>query len=686
MSTDWVTVDLVHKAFPKTFLYRLKKVEKLLLEKYPTGDVWLNTSISLKEPIKDVITDLQHILTWAWERELFIHSTYSEKIEEYIMSGYFNQLNLTLTNFALNKGLINEELLQKIKDFSPVTYRALRKAVILVSLFSMKPFDKVTDKDVKEKEAMVNQLSYQMFNCPKHLQDFRLHLGYSSKIVKKKPTRKSSWEILRESYPAHADLFNRYHNYLVAGSLSKSVIKARGRAVKMLFQFLSEQDWENCTNFKQEDFLHHTSWLKSHYKNVRVFVGTVSDTKNFLQWGSDIEEDYSFFPKVLEFPHNYWKKISREAKEYYHNSSGHSFEKKGMAEAFIKTLGNYKPINELEELVKDYMVLISSVPCRVDYVRTLPKDCLFYMQNGEDLGVYGITNNIPDKDGNVYGQFPLLDKKGLAVIKRLQQRCLDKGFTKIENPENKKTYVHLFQLKKYPYILSVNAIYSFIDKVVQEMPAEYREYNVTPHKFRTQILTEITILTRDISVAQTAAGHHTSATTKLYLRNDLSKSALLNSIKEGFEKGEYSGKFYLRLIEVLTSEDVTNDVVLKALTTEIKFNDFLKQFGRRRDMGYCLSQDDCANHYKCWGCKHFLMKREEIESAIQTLSTVLINFNSMMRYSNDFTFDNPIAASKEKAITLIIKRICQLGITPEQVMDMVGKYLKGEDLREVFQS
>jgi hypothetical protein len=685
---DWITAEKVKEYFPKTTISRLNRLFKQLVKQYPTGENWLVTPLSLKEPVKVEITDLQYIIAWAWERKLFKHPTYSDKIEEYILSDYHNHLNLTLTNFGLTKGLIDDNLIKEIDGYfsSSTSQQYIRKVILLVSMFCMKPINKINDEEIKDKKDLINKIHTINLNNQLALNNFRLHMGFTTKIVKQKSGIVSNWEKLSERHSHLADMFNSYKRHLSASELSKSVIKGKSIALIKLFEFLDEEGFKNCCTFKMEDFLRYTKWLRKRYDNDGTFSNVLLNTKTFFDWGVEIEEDYSFFPKILEYPTSQWKSIRSQVEKYKENSNGLSFDKKGVAEAFIQTLLEYEPLNEKEELAKNFMIIISSVPSRFDYIRTLPMNCLFHMENADEIELLGITSENPDKAGNIYGQFPILDQSAVRAIQWLQKRCIDKRFRPIESPKSKRVYVHLFQLQNYPFILSEGSIYNFIDTIRSRMPVDFKDNVVTTHRYRTHILTEITTKARNISVAQTAAGHRSKEMTKTYLRNDLSRDALLNSIKEGFEKGEYTGKFYLKLIEVLTSEDVSYDEVLHSLTTEISFNDFLKQFGRRREMGYCLSQHDCANYFKCWGCNYFLMKREEIEDAIKTLSKLLVNFKAMMNYSNDFTFDNPIAASNQKAISLIIKRICQLGLTSEQVLDMVENHLRGKDMREVLKT
>lgn len=681
MDISWVSVEEVKNSFPKTPNSRLVEIDKLLKVKYPLSLNWIETDISEKEPIKNVITDIQHILTWAWKKRIFVHQHYSDKVKEYILSGHFNHLNLTLTNFALNKNMIDLDLITEIDTKSPDYNRYLRKAVILLCLFTMKPFQKLTDEDLFKQKKLLKEVSNKQIDSFKAVQELRVKLGYSSKIIKNKQ-RNTNWIFLKNRYPNFKQTINSYHNYLISSELSESSIKGKSIQLKQFLEYSEKNGIKTFRYFRRNDFLRYFESLKGRYKNNGTFNLQISNFKTFFIWGAEIEVDVSLFPKVLEFPLDYHKKITKIANKEYHNSQGHSFENEHIGKEFVKALMQYKPKNETDKVALNFMLILCSVPCRRSYVRNLPKDCLFYMENSKEL--YGVTNTVPDKSGNINGQFPILDKMGLDSIRWLQYRAESKEFKPIENMDNKKTYVHLFQVDEHPHVLTDYYIDNLIDAVRNEMPEEFQQVNITPHKFRTQILTEITARTRNIEVTQTAAGHRNSTMTKTYLRSDISQDALLNTIKEGFDKGEFSGKFYLRLIEALTSDDISNDEILIALNKEISLNEFLKQFGRRRDMGYCLIQGDCANHYKCWGCKHFFMKRDEIETAIETLSKHLINFRALMEQSKDFTFENPIVASKQKAIGLIIKHICNLGYSPEQVLELVGKHLKGQALGEVL--
>jgi len=675
----WHKIETISNSFPKTDKKRLKKVDNLLREKYPSGEQWLKTKLSEKKPVKFIITDLQHILTWAWEERLFKHPVYSERIIEYILSGYFNHLNITLTNFALEKKIIDEKLIDIMKTSIKANHGYIKKSAILLCLKSMKEFSELSDEDIFENEYILKKISPKNINCLKQIQGLRIQLGFSGKIVKKK--HKNNWDYLIKKHPEMKCIISNYKEYLLTAQFSKSTIKQKSISLKNFLNFIKENSF-SLNKFNRESFLILFKKFEKVYTNKGTLGLFISGVFTFFEWGIEIEEDTINFPKKLDFPLDYKKRLNREIKKERYNSEGHSFNNENIANEFVKTMLNFNPVGEKEFLALKYLMVLCSVPCRKNYIRNLPVNCLSYLENTNDL--YGITSFNPDKAGNIHGEFPILDKIGLDAIRQLQERVNNKKFTAIENPNNGEKYVHLFQLETHPYILTEKDINHILDRIREKMPVEYRNSNITAHKFRTHILTEITIRTRDIEITKTAAGHRNSSMTKLYLRSNISKNALLNTIKEGYENKEFTGKFYLRLLEAVTEDNITNDEVISALDSEISINEFLAKFGTKRDMGYCLIQGVCSNHYKCWGCKHFFMTKNEVETAIKTLTTHLLNFKALMKYSKDFTFENPIVASKQKAIGLIIKHICNLGYTPEQVLGLVGTHIHESDREELL--
>ena len=206
------------------------------------------------------------------------------------------------------------------------------------------------------------------------------------------------------------------------------------------------------------------------------------------------------------------------------------------------------------------------------------------------------------------------------------------------------------------------------------------------HGFRHFIATKVQAETRDTKATQFVLGHHDIEMTMQYLRSRVSKNTLLYSIVDGYEKKELSGKFYLHLLDILSNDEYSNNEIFEAMTKEMELKTFLKQYGKKRDMGWCMAQEHCETYYRCWGCQHFLLRKEEIEEAIEKLAKYTINHKSLMENSKNFSYDNPIAADSIKKIALIQKRIMDLGIPSEKVWEMVKNKMQGKDIKEALKN
>lgn len=170
--------------------------------------------------------------------------------------------------------------------------------------------------------------------------------------------------------------------------------------------------------------------------------------------------------------------------------------------------------------------------------------------------------------------------------------------------------------------------------------------------------------------------------TREYLKSKVSRDALLFRVMKKYESKEITGKFYLRLVELLSSEETPIDEMFRALTTEMKLDEFINNYGKKLDMGYCFNNEDCSNWLKCWNCTNFLMTKKEIIHAVKTLAHQIINLKEMQKNSIDFSYDHPIVNKQIKTISLIIKRLTELDLTEEQITKMVDNYLHNKKIEE----
>ena len=164
-----------------------------------------------------------------------------------------------------------------------------------------------------------------------------------------------------------------------------------------------------------------------------------------------------------------------------------------------------------------------------------------------------------------------------------------------------------------------------------------------------------------------------------YTRSPASKKTLLFRVVEKFENHEITGKFYLKLVHLLTSPDTPLDEMLYAFSTEMKLDEFFHKYGKRTESGYCFSKENCSKWYACWGCSNFIMTKNEISQAINILSNQILELKNLQQCV-DFSFDAPSIDNKMNLISLIIKRLTELGLTEENISIMVSNCLENKDL------
>ncbi|MDR4920289.1 hypothetical protein RGU71_05970 [Bacillus thuringiensis] len=688
MNINWITPEEAFEiylpatnknSYISTYKSRTKTIYSQIINTFPNSKDWLDEPFSSKKVFRESHASCApYIICWAWKRNLFKEPVYRDALFEYLSNR--SHSGFAISAFIKYLNLIEENVYHVIEDiYGDITKgqgSSTKLGLSLLCLFLMKPFKQITDEDIWAFPALFQSRRYNA----KAIQDVRIRLGLTQKIVKSDRRHYRLPYMLGKQYPNWKQVFDDYYSYgkLIFAN-DKSKISNLFTPIKHLMEFLHLYNKDDCSQFYRKDFVLFTDYLLTKMKKNGA-RNNITKLKKFFNWGVGL---YNLFPKTLDYPSDYWYKIDNEARNESNTSDGRAFKEAGIAEKFVQALSLYQPENELDTLCKHFWLLAISCPVRFDYIRQLPTNCLHLFPNSKKI--YGITAPYPDKAGNINGQFPILDHRGLEAVRNLQKRAEQLNLKPLKNPDNKKTYHHLFQLELHPYILTKQNIRHFMHKKIKPMVPELAEtLNIGAHNFRTHIFVEIVKRTRSIEIAQNAGGHHNSSMTKSYLKSKYARNALMYRLHKDYTKGELTGKFYLRLIDLISSDKTPPDLLGIALTQEIHLDEFLKQFGRRQQMGYCMSQTDCDSYFRCWGCKFFLMKREEIESAVELLTTKIINYEALRKYSNDFTNDNPVAASSERAISLIMRRLIDLNLTEEQITRMIEYKILGKDIREVL--
>lgn len=677
---EWIDYKKVYDYFNRKINIRIfDEIMPKFFEMYPTPLNWINDD-KKENPTHNLgyknntTNPLIYILFWIYETNVLEIEEYRDIILNYLKSNLTSQY---FQKFTLYKGLISKEDIDKINNV--LTSKISIRSIYLVCIYLKKNFNDITDEELEKcyKLDLTNKF------C---LQNIRMKLDISN-IVPKRKSRTLTWDKLY-SHKKFGSIFKKYNKFLKSAHNSSNkettaiFISHTGTALKHLLNFMDESNYENFTVFESPSIFEELIEFLEEFASPQSITGYIPKIRTFIH--HNVGDEY--FPKKKVFCSQFWTSYSRHAKKLKNQSEGLSFSDSRLATEIVRLVLNHEPKNEIEFLSKQFWLIIATTTVRFSYLLSLDACDAIQPLPNSPKEVYGVYSRFADKAGNKYGQFPILDKLGTNAIRTLQDRVKKLGLNPIYNYDKKCSYVHLFQLTQRPWILNKNDIYKFFRENILSQIKELEIFNSTDeeikasaHSFRHYLATNITIIAKDIEVAQTALGHKYSAMTERYVSTKSSKEAILFKMVDKFQKNEITGKFYLRLVDILTSEDTTNDELIKAITTEMKLDEFFQTYGRQLDAGYCFSREECSNWYACWNCSNFIITKNEINEAIKILTIQILELKRMQQ-CKDFSYDAPSVTKKFNLISCIIKRLTELNLTEEDIKKMVDNCFKNKDI------
>lgn len=654
------------KSNNNTIINRHYNVIDKLHRKFKTGEDWLFAPIQEKFVETMRTTELWYILFWAWNEKIYQNAEFRQFFYDYLENRYsFPGRALQIKKWVRDHNLISDKEWEVLKGNGNGGSKGSLKAAIFLTLLNMKPFVELTDDDLDN-----TPLIYHNMMSKKRLNDIRVELGYTFKVLKTTYPKKSPW-ILLFSHPLWGEMFKEYYEYLIRSDGSKKYIGSVGGLLKVLMEYLETHSLTDCSQFTWVDFKSFTEFLLETRK-VTSLSNMIGKYKKFFLWGNNSNE---FFPKKLNFPEPYWKSLHKKAKDHSKTSNGLAFSHENTAEEIVKAIKIYKPVDEQEQLCLFFWQIIASCPARFSFVLNIQAEGAIQRLPNEP-NAFGLYSRNADKAGNKGGQFPIIDPMGVEAITALQLRARISNFKPLYNEDNKTTYVHLFQLSKAPWLINKSMLWTFFNKKIKpEVASIMNFYEDTfeggAHGFRHHILTEILKRTGSLEAAQVAAGHRHSSMTQNYIKSSHAKKALLFRAIDKYEMGEITGKFYLRLIEALTTNE-PNSELIKDLTKEMTMDEFIKKHGRKTEIGVCFDEEGICNHYmKCWSCPSFMMTRNEIEGAVKLLKKLTVDFIKFKAESSNFSYENTISQNKLTAISLIKERLTDLKVPEEEIVSMI---------------
>lgn len=665
---EWIDESIVYDYYTdeNDAILCFKDVMKIFYKKYPTPLDWLHddTKATIRIAKRYNASELIYILFWISQTEIRYLREYEEIIFNYLKSKLSSSY---FTNIAIYKGFLTSKNIEKILS---VNGSISIRSIALICIYLKKNFYDITEDDLKiaYKYNILNEYS---------IGNIRMKLGISN-VIKKVQKRFLNWDYLC-SHEKFGEIFKEFKNIMTVRTKKTGYISKTGIALKYLLQFIDENEYEDFSVFDSPSmFEYFIEWLEdlTSPKSVRCYMSPI---KYFFIININTE----YFPHEFKFCNQYWSTYSRLTKKICSNSSGLAFSNADLATEIVILLLEYEPKDDIEFLCKHFWLLIVSSPARYSYVLSLEAfESLKPLPNSPKES-YGLYSRFHDKAGNKYGQSPILDKLGVDALKALQERARKLNLKPIYNPRNKSEYIHLFQLTDTPWILNRNHTDKFYnDNIMSKIKQNCNnpeKIRATAHSFRHYIATHIAVVSKNIEACQTALLHNDITMTYLYLRSKASRDTILFKIVDKFKQNEITGKFYLKLVQLLTSNDTATDELLQTLTTEMKLDEFFQKYGRKIDFGYCFSKDGCSNWYACWNCSNFIITKNEINEAIKILAIQILELKNLQQCT-DFSFEARIIKDKMNLISLIIKRLTELRLTEDDINKMVHNCFENKDL------
>lgn len=670
MTLEWINPQVLYEKYRLCEYSNLNsnhfnELYNLLIAEYPTPEDWLRDSCSKRFKSSHKQSEYAYTLLWTIETEEWKNTQSQSAIINYLTK---NKIKHTYDLFIGEiTGWYTSKMEQTILSVDEnYNNNRLRKICLLLK----KPLNEITDSDVT---SLPDEIFSKTVLSRKRLQNIRIKLGYSNFVIKRKTSLSPKINDRLFGNPVFGKTFKDYINYVSAVSNNNKKYIGRARHSLIWFEeFLIEKRYTSCANFRASDFE-----MLINYISEKTSIQTATTIIPKVKLLFDINTQNPLFPDKDVFCHEYWSYMSRVAKKTTQQGEGRAFSNIELPSQIVTVLQNYKPDNEVEFLCRHFWLIIASCPCRFSYVLGLEaNEALQPLPNNPKA--YGLYSRFADKAGNMYGQFPILDKIGTDSVKALQRRARELSLPSLYDTDKKTSYVHLFQLTKQPWFLERKMTVNFFDKILSEVSSLYPEdenLKASAHSFRHYLITYLASETGDEEICQTASGHKNIKMTRQYLRSQSSKQMLLKNIVKKYQNKELTGKFYLKLVDVLSSEDSETEDFMKYFTPSIKVEEYLASMGKKMDNGYCFSTEGCPAFDGCWDCENFAMTKDEINYAVSVLTTRTLELKSILQ-SQNMDNSNSLVKHYFDIIAIIQKRLFELGISEEKLTSLVFSELE----------
>ncbi|WP_348622666.1 hypothetical protein ABFT51_13915 [Paenibacillus peoriae] len=673
MTLEWTPLSEFRKFLKNTL--RLNHVNQVfssiknpvhqLFTTFPAPDNWLAVPPEERPTFRHRDSrDLWYVIFWAWHTGFCKGNDVVAQYRRNDLVCYLSTRGrVNLSDFPVKMGLLKNSEAEHIRKKDSNRIGLFNKLSIHL-LGVMKPLGDFTEEDIALADVM--RPNDKRYNA-KCLKDILFELGYSDE-----PGRRRQRILFDDccEHPKWGDITREFREHLKRSNSLDYYIRKAGSALHKFFKWLDQHGESDASSLEYEDFLDLFDYISKNNDgeefSAKYTGNNLLHIKLFFDWGKG---SHTFFPTYVDWPSDLYSGIHREAQEETYSGDGLAFDDPNFPMLMKEAIENYHPEDDVEVLCRAFWLIIASSPVRKTYLLNLQaEECMLPLPNAPSaVGLYSPYSGI-EKAKHRNGQFPIIDSAGLRAVEFLQKRSSDKAFRPIRNERADASYVHLFQLEKYPWILNERQIYRFFDKIAEFIG--HGDKKGKAHGYRHYLITHIAIETGNSELARLAAGHENQTMLNRYLRSNLSRQALLFATIKKYQDGEIAGRFIWRIFEALASEQTEPDELIKALgSEELSLDEFFAKFGlpAPTGVGRCLIQGACLFEAKCFSCHHFAIRKSEAAQAFHTLARLTKDMWNMMRGSRDFTTKNAKAAGLATQIALLGDMIRHFGYSDEQI-------------------
>jgi len=660
------------KDVAQTFYY-IKNAVLQLQSAYASPTDWLAVEPTQRQSFRSgTRSELWYIIFWSWDSGYCEGENHEALFRRTDMIKYISSRGrVNLTDLPIKLGLLSDAEAEYIQNKDVARKGLLNKLAIHV-ISVMKPLEHFTEADIALADIM--RPNDRRYNA-KSLRDIRFELGHSDSPGQR---RQKTYFDECEGHPLWGKTAQQYRQHLIISNALDYYLRKSGSAIHKFFEWLEQRGEGDAAFLDYENYLdlfNYFSHKEGGDKYSAKYIGnSLSYIKAFLEWGIGLE---TFFPKQLDWPNERYSGIHREAQGETYAGDGLAFDDPDFPSLMKKAIENHQPKDDRESLCRAFWLIIASSPVRKTYLLNIQADdCVLPLPNAPAaLGLYSPYSGI-EKAKHRNGQFPILDHVGVEALQFLQQRAKEYNFHPMWNERAEASYVHLFQLKEYPWLLNDNHIYQFFDNIAESIG--HQDKKGKAHGYRHYLITHIAVETGSSELARLAAGHENHTMLNRYLRSKLSRNALLFATIKKYQNGEIAGRFIWRIFEALADDNAEPDKLIKALgSEEITLDEFFAKFGlpAPTGVGRCLIQGACLFEAKCYSCHHYAIRKSEAAQAFRTLGRLTNEMWNMMRGSKDFTTQNSKAAGLMTQIALLGDMIRHFGYTEDQIQTEIIHHL-----------